>query len=246
VSLSLTSAVPGAGVSKSQLGAGDRRLRWFELALVILATLGGSIFNAIAILKYGTGIVHPMPNFQWMARIVQELVGLALLGYVLWRRGRSFRDIGFRWSWRDLGTGVLVTIGSYAIYVAGATGLYLTHLELFGRYPTGPSVRQLFGPASMLALLFAVLNPFFEELIVRAYLMTEIIELTGSKALAVVASVIVQTSYHLYYGWWRAMGIGFLFLGFSLYYARWRRALPVVVAHMFNDVSAVLRLFHAG
>ena len=78
---------------------------------------------------------------------------------------------------------------------------------------------------------FLLLNPFFEELIVRAYLTTEIIELTGSSLLSVLGSVVVQTSYHLYYGWLGAISLSFLFLAFALYFARTRKALPLIVAH---------------
>jgi len=87
------------------------------------------------------------------------------------------------------------------------------------------------------------MNPFFEELLVRAYLMTEIVELTGSSALAIAVSVAVQTSYHLYYGWSGALSLAFLFLAFALYFARSRRALPVVVAHGVFDIYGLVRLW---
>jgi membrane protease YdiL (CAAX protease family) len=94
-----------------------------------------------------------------------------------------------------------------------------------------------------LAIPFSLLNPFFEELIVRAYLMTEVMELTGSSTLAVALSVGVQFSYHLYYGWVGAISLSFFFLVFALYYVRSSCALPVIVAHGFVDVYALLRLW---
>jgi len=72
--------------------------------------------------------------------------------------------------------------------------------------------------------------------------MTEVVQLTGSSALAVFLSVAVQFSYHLYYGWAGAISLAFLFLTLALYYARARRALPVIVAHGFFDIYALLRL----
>jgi membrane protease YdiL (CAAX protease family) len=87
------------------------------------------------------------------------------------------------------------------------------------------------------------LNPFFEELIVRAYLMTEVLDLTGSSSLAVALSVAVQFSYHLHYGWVEAISLSFQFLVFALYYALSRRALPVIVAHSLFDISDLVRLW---
>jgi membrane protease YdiL (CAAX protease family) len=73
--------------------------------------------------------------------------------------------------------------------------------------------------------------------------MTEVVDLTGSSALAVAASVLFQSSYHLYYGWVGASSIAFMFLALSLYYTHPRRALPIVVAHAFFDIYALIRLW---
>lgn len=73
--------------------------------------------------------------------------------------------------------------------------------------------------------------------------MTEVMELTGSSTLAVALSVAVQFSYHLYYGWAGAIFLAFLFLIFSLYYDRTRRALPIIVAHGVFDIYALFRLW---
>jgi len=35
--------------------------------------------------------------------------------------------------------------------------------------------------------------------------MTEIMDLTGSVSLAIASSIILQVSYHLYYGWFGAL-----------------------------------------
>jgi membrane protease YdiL (CAAX protease family) len=101
-------------------------------------------------------------------------------------------------------------------------------------------------PTLLAAIPFVLLNPIFEELIVRSYLMTEIIDLTGSVTLAVALSLAVQVSYHLYYGWWGALSLAFQFLVFALYYARWRRALPIIIAHgMFDLVGFVYLVLHS-
>ena len=105
---------------------------------------------------------------------------------------------------------------------------------------SSPSGRSFYSNPSSMIIPFSLLNPFFEELIVRAYLMTEIAGLTGSYALAVAVSIAVQLSYHLYYGWAGVAALFFQFLIFSLYYARWKRALPVIIAHGFFDMSAAL------
>jgi hypothetical protein len=242
VSLFPTAQVPEQTVAPvARPTASEARLRWFELTLVLLLTIGGSIASAIAILIYGPAVAPPS-NLRWIASGFHEVLGVVLLGYVLRRHGGRFRDIGLRWSWRDILAGAAVTVVSYLAYRSAGRGLWLLHYALFGTFPHAATARDLFGHGSYVMLLQMLLNPFYEELVVRAYLMTEVIELTGSTTLAVLLSVVVQTSYHLYYGLWTALALGVQFLVFSLYFARWRRALPLVLAHGYFDLRGFIHL----
>ena len=175
--------------------------------------------------------------------VVQETSGLLLLGYILSRRGRKFYDLGLRWSLRDIGTGLLTAGFSFALYLLGSALVHLLHFAMYRSLATGPNGSDFFAHPSFFAIPYTLLNPFFEEILVRAYLMTELIELTGSSSLAVGVSVAVQSSYHLYYGWSGALSVSFLFLGFALYYARTRKALPIIVAHGFFDIYGLIRLW---
>ncbi len=231
-----------AAEPRPELSAADKRLRWFEIFLILLIALGGSLFNSLYLLRYGPTAAPRAGGIRYGLGIVNEVASLALLGYVLSRRGRRFRDIGLRWSFRDVGMGFVVIVASYLSLLVGSVALDGIHFAIFRTLPTGPIGRDFFSP-SVVALPFSLLNPFFEELIVRAYLMTEVVELTGSMALAVFLSVLVQFSYHLYYGWWAALSLAFQFLAFALYYARFRRALPLIVAHEFFDLFALIRLW---
>jgi membrane protease YdiL (CAAX protease family) len=85
-----------------------------------------------------------------------------------------------------------------------------------------------------------LINPFFEELIVRGYLMTEVKYLTRSSLIAIVVSTVLQTSYHLYQGVPLALSEGMMFLTYSIFYAKTNRIGPVVMAHLLADVFAIL------
>ncbi len=94
---------------------------------------------------------------------------------------------------------------------------------------------------SAFTIVLVCLNPFFEELIVRGYLMSEILDLTGNGTLAVVASVAVQMSYHLYQGLANGIVLTTTFVVFSIYFLRSRRIAPLVLAHFFLDAYALIR-----
>jgi len=207
-----------------------------------MISLGSFFINSLYLLKYGPSATPHISTIRWLAGIFQETTSLLLLGYVLSRRHLRFKDLGFRWSWRDLGVGLLVAGISYAAYIGGALFVQVFHFAVYGTRAVGPNSNDFFAHPTLAIIPFMLLNPFFEELIVRAYLMTEILELTGSSALAVAVSVAVQFSYHLYYGWVGATTLAFVFLSFSFYYIRSRRALPIVVAHGFFDLLSMVRL----
>ena len=236
--------VIGSVEPQTHASASERRKRWFEVFLVLLIACGGALLSSFYLLANGPGAApHASSNARWIAGIVHEISSLLLLGYVLSRRGLSVRSLGLRWSIRGIGMGLLLGVFSYAAYALGSMVVQVMHLSLFGSAATGPTARDFYAHPAAAAIPFSLLNPFFEELIVRAYVMTEAVQLTGSSALAVALSVAVQFSYHLYYGWIGALSLAFIFLLFALYYARTRSALPIIVAHGFVDIYALLRLW---
>lgn len=250
---SLSVADPAAGgFAESSTSAGrplprvpaqEKRQRWFEVCLVLLLACGGFVLNGIYLLKNGPGAMPGISNLRWSVGIVQEAGCLMLVGYVLSRRRLKFANLGLRWSLRGVGVGLLVAMISYLVYGIGSVLIQVVYRQMFGHMASSPRPNQFFGHPPLMFIPFSLLNPFFEELIIRAYLMTEVAELTESSALAVVVSVAVQFSYHLYYGWIGAISVSFLFLVFALYYVRARQALPVIVAHGLFDVYALIRLW---
>ena len=222
-------------------------VRWFELALVLLVAFGDfylnySNFFGRFVIAFVRGRVFSWANIWWTIMLLREIPGLLLLGFVLRRRKLRIRDLGLRWSIRDLVTGGLVALASYGAFEVGYFVLNAMHQLLFGSMAHRPSELSLFGHTTVMMAVFSLVNPFFEELIVRAYLMTEVKALTGSWTLAAVLSTAVQTSYHLYYGWTMALALGCQFLVFSIYYARSRKATPLVFAHGVFDWIGVFQL----
>ena len=93
---------------------------------------------------------------------------------------------------------------------------------------------------SVLTVLFVVVNPFFEELIVRGYTISEITPLGGSPNLAIFVSVLIQMSYQVYRGLLRCIALTAVFLVFSIYFSRTRKIAPVIVAHFWSDARALI------
>jgi hypothetical protein len=181
---------------------------------------------------------------QFVISLIFELAALSALWFILRKQLRSFLSIGVSPSWRDLPESiVLAVVAISASWLLNYT-LFYGYQMLTGRvldlYPK--NVEFLHITFGVPVVLFLLVNPFYEELIARAFMITETTFLIGEKDAAVLLSVILQTSYHLYQGLLPALVLGVVFLIFSLYFAKRGRILPVVLAHLYMDVIAFLAI----
>lgn len=220
----------------------ERMSRKTQLCLVLTV---GFLIPVVSSLCIFLGWWHPGPatSYRFVRRITLELVGLLCLYFVLSHQKKRFQDIGLSLAIRltDLGHSFALFFG--ALFASALLGglVYV----LLGRV-TRPQLDRaaLFGTAfGVLPVLYVLLNPFYEELLVRAFLISEMEAIYRSTALAVWISVALQTSYHLYQGLPAALSHVPAFLLFSLYFVRTRRILPVILAHMLLDITALTLYF---
>jgi len=222
----------------------DRRHRLVALGIVLFVSFGNFIAASAYYLLTGATAAMEMQEHQMrlVGGLITEAGSLAVLWYVLSGQGRSWRNIGWNFRVMDvplaLGLAFGATAATYATYIPAqivahaATGHYLTPKSMHGLLGVG---------ISGLSIAFVCLNPFFEELIARGYLMMEIAELGGSGVLAIVISVAVQMSYHLYQGFTNGILLATIFAVFSIYFWKTRRLAPVVLAHLCVDAYALFR-----
>ncbi len=209
---------------------------------VLALAFGSSIFTSVVVLSGTRPLAIRTPSNVLLA-IIYEALCLGLLFLVLWNQERRFSSIGFA-----LAASLSDVLHSAVFFFVAllSSGLVYQMIALLHQVVVGRPLRPwdsghaLFGHAGVLAVVFVLLNPFFEELLVRGYLMTEIQERYGGTRLAIVASVGLQTSYHLYQGLANATVLAILFACFALYFSRTKRIVPVILAHMYFDVLALL------
>lgn len=227
----------------------DRQLRVFELVLVCVIAFGGSIWASVFYFFGGERQAAYDNSSEWIYAVISEASALGLLWYVLLRRSKSITDIGFRWKWTDIGWSIALWLIGYAAFFITYRLIYYSGLATINSSAANSQVGHFLFSRGVFATTFILLciNPFFEELIVRAYVMTEVRALSNSAAKAVICSTILQTSYHLYQGTPMAVGEGAEFLVLSIYYAKTNRIGPVILAHLYADVGGTLwYLFQNG
>jgi membrane protease YdiL (CAAX protease family) len=213
------------------------------LAVGILPFIVVSTLHAFGVSGASSSITPP---YMYYRTLLTQVTSLALLSYVLYQNGQTLAEIGLTFRLGDFGHGVLLIIAASGL----ARFVKLVILALYeltsGHAPWPPTLPFSGLSFSLWLLAFSLLNPFFEELIVRAFLISETIAISASATVAVAFSLAVQTSYHLYQGLPNAVALAAVFLVFSLYYVRTRRAFPIIFAHLWSDMSYLVFHFRLG
>ncbi|HUA66000.1 MAG TPA: CPBP family glutamic-type intramembrane protease, partial [Alphaproteobacteria bacterium] len=190
-----TLATPPAPVRRIPLTG--RQMEIIEVILVCLIAFGASILASTYVF-FGGIIEHKYNSVAWMGQALREGSCIVLLWYLLQRRGMTFKDLGLTWSWKDVGWSIILVFAGLMAFGIIFSLIYHSGLAAFVPKGVGGKLGEfLFGGGVFFStFLFQCINPFFEELIARAYLMTEVRRITNSVTKAVVISTALQTSYH--------------------------------------------------
>lgn len=220
-----------------------RRRRLLALGLVLSVSFAHFIAAAFYYLVAGMNQVDPQQqSMRLIGALIAEATSLLLLWFVLSEQKRTWKEIGWNAKWSDLLRGLGLIIVTRVVARVATHCFQLFYHGYTGHYLQPRSVHGMLGfGISTLSIAFVLVNPFFEELIVRGYAMSEVIDLGGSRALAIFVSVFVQMSYHVYQGFLRGITLTATFIVFSIYFSRTRRIAPVVLAHFWSDASALIR-----
>jgi membrane protease YdiL (CAAX protease family) len=220
---------------------GSKAGRIVELVLVLIVGLGQPILASIYYVLGGIGSTDPLQQqFRIWSALVAETSSLALLGYVIARRGKKWQDLGWGFKSKDIAVAAGLFVAAYiGASVSVVVAQYAYHAYT-GHFRTVSPMHLGLG-LSVASIALVCLNPFFEELTVRAFTMSEVLALGGTPSLAIAVSVALQVSYHLYQGMLGVVALTIIFTVFALYYARTRRIAPVVVAHFMYDVLLLVK-----
>ncbi len=212
-----------------------------ELCVVLSIAFLPSIILSFYLLSGSRSIYtaeYLSAGFHGTISIVQAVLPLSLLAYVLFRNGRSLKSLGLTFKMEDLRDTAGLTAAVYILY----------YLFFFLLRTAAPGVMSdmhprnydlLYLKMNVISIILIALIPLYEELIVRAYLITEIGLLTGNFFLAGIISVLVQFSYHLYQGLVPAVILLSLFVTYTVFYVKFKRITPVILSHIIFDAVAL-------
>lgn len=217
-----------------------KRLRIVELLLVMGIAFAPLLLNSTC--AYLLGWQNRFTSLSIAGLVLHECLALAVFAYVLSQQRRRLQDVGFTFRFADVGVGVLLAIGGALAAAFCELALYIVRSVRIDEALQSADAPIVFGPDVVIAgIILIAVNPIFEELLVRGYLMRELTELTRSSWTPVVASVALQSSYHLYQGISNVLFLACCFTVWALYFQRTRKLMPIVFAHFYLDALALFR-----
>lgn len=240
--------------SDAALAPRSRRRLTAEIWIVLGLSLGqAGVYAAVRLLDRYTrpeplaqqvATLNPSQNArEWLDLIYQvlsigfALVPVALALYLLSEAGRrATRRIGLDRTrpLPDLGIGTAL---AGVIGIPGL-GLYVAARALGLSVAINPAGIDSHWWAVPILILAALQNALLEEVVAVGYLVERLQALRWSWPAVLVASALLRGSYHLYQGPGMAAGNVVMGLLFTGYYLRYRRVMPLVVAHTTLDVVA--------
>jgi membrane protease YdiL (CAAX protease family) len=232
----------------------ERRVLTVEVVIVLLLSLGQSAFYAVVSLIAKLTAGKPLSqqaavlNASQSSRpyldltyqllgIFFDLVPVALALYLLMRDRISPRQTlgltasrpGFDLGWGALLAAVIGIPGLLLVYVAQVLGLNARIV---------PAALESVWWAIPVLILSAIQNAVLEEVIVVGYLITRLRSMQIPLGWVIAASAVLRGSYHLYQGFGAFVGNAVMGVVFALFFLRFKRVMPLIVAHSLLDITA--------
>ncbi|HEY3781235.1 MAG TPA: CPBP family intramembrane glutamic endopeptidase [Fimbriimonadaceae bacterium] len=181
------------------------------------------------------------------------LTEISLILYLIWSGGESFSQFGFR---KPLPSDLLWAIP--LILIPFGLGLLINH---FTRYPTRISNAPPWAMHSTVAMysrfaLFPIIPRFFyllfnlisalllRELFFRSYLIVRLEQIGWKTGWAVILSTILYAFGPIVFDPVALSVLAVMGLLFSLYFAKFRRIWPLVIAHFVLNLIPLIDLYH--
>lgn len=203
-----------------------------ELGIVCCLT---AVFGLVLTVLKGHFFSFDFGQVRLLRTLTAEVIFVVVLWPWLAWRGWSFRAIAGAPQPVDVWHGVMLygvaffvsyfSAYTWAVFVPGS------YEALQASIPVGTA-------AAWVVILGSIVNPVFEEFLWLAYGVTAL-RRYGTRV-AIVASILLRMSVHLYQGQVAFIGILPIAVVFTIFYVRTNRLWPVIVAHMLFDTIALM------
>ena len=206
----------------------------WEATLLIPLTLGYFIISSF----WWVGSIHENYEYTFtnpdaLFFIAYELGTLSLFIWILKVRGWKKEEFGIEISWELTGGGFLLFLVNFLLFYIA----YALFQSLSNDSNIFDNIKFSYEVIFPLSTIMIVINSFFEEVIVAAYLVTALSK-RHDVLFVIGVSLLVRILYHTYQGPIITASILPMGILFSYVYWKWRKLWPLVFAHTVWNIMA--------
>lgn len=208
----------------------------FEFICVLIIGFGIFLFfSTIRFLQINPEIGKteflPFGNFGLYTTVIYEVIALIIIGIILKSRNWKLSDFHLNFKVKMIFIALLLLI-IYTIIVR----LAIFSLEQFNIIqPEAIGKTSISVSANWISIgLIVIVNSFYEEFLLVGYLFKK---LEKYNAVFIIGfSMLIRFSLHTYQGWISLITISSLGLVFGIYYLKFKKLWPLVIAHGFYNL----------
>jgi membrane protease YdiL (CAAX protease family) len=203
-----------------------------EFIIVIVTALGATLVANVLFVLYAERAGPAITEAALYRLLTVEPILLLLIGGFLYARDWTFETVGLLPTLKE----TIIGVGLAFVIAIGAIAVWQVVLLSGWRPPARAIVGGQLSAVTIIAV--SVLNPIFEESIFSGYIVTALKRRTTGLT-AVAVSVGLRALCHIYQGY----GVIFIVVFgvvLAVWYARYGRLWPVIVAHVFYDFFPLL------
>ena len=203
-----------------------------EVVLVLLLGFGIFIYSSTRAIIQDSGISNTQTysSYDFVFICVYEIIILTIIGYFLKYRQWSIHDFHLDFRFKLLGIALFLDllrlILGFALTKTFIT-LNIVNHEFITQNPISLQVNNLS------IILIILINSIYKEVLLVGYFFKRFEKF--HPALIILISFVVRASYHTYQGWMHLPMVLILALIFGIYYIRYKKLWPLILAHAIGN-----------
>ncbi|MBS2212716.1 CPBP family intramembrane metalloprotease [Carboxylicivirga mesophila] len=210
-----------------------------ELLIVLIVGFGFFAFSSTYKLIFGqTANDIQVSNYGTYFNTLYQIIVLTIIGTFLKFRGWKLLDFNLRFKFRMIFIAILLLLTT-ALFI----NIILVIIDVIGLDIINTENKPNFTiEANWLSLvMIIVINSIYEESLLIGYLFKRFEKM--SPIIVIVFSMLIRLSFHTYQGWFSLISIPIISLVFGIYYIKYRKLWPLIIAHGLNNSLLFLSIF---
>lgn len=209
--------------------------------VLIVLTLGFGLFiysSTIAFLNNSDApTLQTYNSYDFIFIVVYEIIILTIIAYYLKHRNWSIKDFNLDFTFKMIGVAILLVVlreGLGMLFIKIISTSKIFSPETINE----PSISFQTNIVSI--VLMVIVNSIYEEVLLIGYFFKRFEKF--HPAIIILISLLIRTSYHTYQGFTNLIMIFLMALIFGLYYVKYKKLWPLIIAHGIGNIYHFLNI----